>query len=156
MTEPTPTTPHRVFLICEPSVKKARTAGGALPNITPLFEHGPVTVLLSSADPRPVNSPDRALRLLEQRLDAFDPDHDLLAWAGGDTITALLTGVALERRGVNAVTWLRYDRAIAPDGSRTDDGARYAPVRVTLYTEQDDDGRDDEPARTRAAGAQGA
>ena len=155
MTDPT-TTPPRVFLICEPSVKKARTVGGGLPNITPLFEHGNVTVLLTSADPRPINHPEQALQLIDQRLDTYHPDHDLLAWAGGDTIAALLTGVALERRGVNAVTWLRYDRAIAPDGSRTDDGARYTPVRVTLFTETDDDGRDDEPARTRTTGAQGA
>jgi hypothetical protein len=128
-------TPPRVFLISEPSVKKAKAAGGSLPNITPLYEHGAIVMLLSSADPRPISNPTLALQLIEDRLEAFNPDHDFLAWAGGDTIAAMLAGVALERRGIDAVTWLRYDRGIAPDGSRTDEGARYTPLRVTLYND---------------------
>lgn len=142
---PTPAPGKRVFLICEPSVKKSKTRGGTLPNMMPLFAHGNVIVLLNSQDPRPISDPEGALTLIQDRLKDFNPAEDSLAWAGGDTVAAMLVGVALERRGIEQITWLRYDRAVRADGGRTDEGARYTPVPIIIY-----DGEESYDAETEA------
>jgi hypothetical protein len=52
--------------------------------------------------------PEEALARLVTRLQRdWQPDH-AIAWMGGDTLAAILTGVALERLALNQFTWLRY------------------------------------------------
>lgn len=60
-------------------------------------------------------------------------DGDYILWAGGDPLTAFLAGVICERKGVNSVQWLRWDRKLAEDKTRTTEG-KYSPLNVRLYT----------------------
>lgn len=122
----------RVFLICQPSIRK----DGSMPDLKPLAEHGEVILLVHAGD-RPTFSPSETKvlqsRIIEKLRD-FDPNQDFLVWAGGDTLCAVMTGVALERLEFNRVRWLRYDRGRDPaTGRRTDANARYVPVEYPLH-----------------------
>ncbi len=116
-----------VYLIAQPTIARS----GSLPNLEPLGEHGDVRVLVPAGD-RPTFQPNRTLQQIAKKLEEFDPSQDFLAWAGGDTLAAVLTGVILEARGVEKFSWLRYERGRDSNGQRTDDGARYVPIVVDL------------------------
>jgi len=120
--------PPKVYLIMQPTVKK----NGALPDLTPLGAHGDVTVLVLSGE-FPTFDALQCLRNLFTRLEDFDPTIDSLAWAGGDTLAAVLVGVVLAEQGHEWFTWLRYERGRDGDGRRTDVGATYTPYRVPLF-----------------------
>lgn len=116
-----------VYLIAQPTVSR----NGSLPKLEPLAEHGDVRVLVPAGD-RPAFQPERTLDQIYRRLENFNPNEDFLVWAGGDTLAALLTGVALIDRNVEKFKWLRYERGRDSDGNRTDEGARYVPIEVNL------------------------
>lgn len=125
-----PRRPPRVFLIAQPTVAR----GGRLPDLRPLAEHGPIHVLVPAGD-RPTFRPRQTFEVITRRLrdNEYDPSSDMLAWAGGDTLAAVLTGVALADFGVDEFLWLRYERGRDPrTGERVEEGARYSPIRVTL------------------------
>jgi hypothetical protein len=120
----------RVFLICQPTVKKH----GKLPDLTPLQKFGEVTVCVPQGM-KPSRVPETALRHLRTQMEDFDPRIDFLAWAGGDTLAAVLVGIVLHERGGNgfgSFTFLRYERVRLPSGDWTDEGATYQPV-VCLF-----------------------
>lgn len=122
----------RVFLIMQPSVKR----DGSAPDLTPLKEHGEVTVLVHAGE-SPRFHPAQCRDKLIERLKTFDPDKDMLAWAGGDTLAAVLVGAILAdqlwEEEAPEITWLRYERAWDGDRRRQDAvGARYVPIRVPL------------------------
>jgi hypothetical protein len=123
----------KVFLIAQPTVAK----DGSMPKLEALQEHGDVHVLVSAGDSpsfRPNKTLDDILRQLAQ---LYKPDEDFIVWAGGDTLAAVLVGVALERQGHNEMTWLRYDRPYDPvQRKRVDEGARYVPIKIKLYDEE--------------------
>lgn len=125
-----PSRPPRVFLIAQPTIAR----GGHMPDLRPLAEHGSIRVLVSAGD-RPTFRPRQTFEFIARRLreHEYDPDTDMLAWAGGDTLAAVLTGVALADLGVEEFTWLRYERGRDPrTGERVDKGSRYEPIRVAL------------------------
>jgi hypothetical protein len=51
--------------------------------------------------------PEETLAKLYDALHGYRPG-DYICWMGGDTLIAILAGVALERLGVEQVKWLRY------------------------------------------------
>lgn len=116
-----------VYLIAEPSVKRDATR----PDLSPLAKFGELKVCLPSGH-YPVLHPKKTLDILFAKLDAFRPESDYLAWAGGDTLAALLTGVVLAEFGVTRIKWLRYQRGWK-DGKRigTDEGS-YRSVMVDI------------------------
>jgi hypothetical protein len=122
----------KVFLIAQPSVTKE----GGFPKLDGLGEFGEVHVLVVQGD-SPSFKPEKTLSdILRQLGELYNPAEDFVAWAGGDTLAAVLTGVALERQGHNEMTWLRYDRPYDQAArKRTDVGAKYVPVKITLYHE---------------------
>lgn len=133
-----------VYLIAQPSVSRSKKPI----DLGPLYEHGDVQVVLPQGD-SPCFTPDKSFAVMEQRLDAFDPDIDFLVWAGGDTLSAVFAGMLLAERDIWSFAWLRYERARTPDGQRTDDGAKYVPIEVDLRDPQYDmelshEGSDDE------------
>lgn len=111
-----------------------------MPKLELLAEHGEVQVLVRAGD-SPTFTPKQTLKHLCERLRAFNPEQDFLVWAGGDTLAAVLVGVALERLGHTNVRWLRYERGRDPvHGTRTDEGAKYRPVDVPLYSHEGGNG----------------
>lgn len=116
-----------VYLIAQPTIAR----NGELPDLTPLAKHGAVKVLVQAGE-APGNNPQMVLDLIEKRLADFDPATDFIAWAGGDTLAAVLTGVILERMELADIPWLRFDRDIDPDTHRRLKRGSYTPIRIAL------------------------
>lgn len=117
----------RVFLIAQPTIAKS----GALPDLTPLADYGDVTVVVEAGE-YPSFKPGEAWRRVAARLKDFDSDNDYLAWAGGDTLSAVMAGAALTQLGHRAFKWLRFERGIAPGGGRDNMRGKYTPVEIQL------------------------
>ncbi|HEV8176933.1 MAG TPA: hypothetical protein VGP44_04525 [Gemmatimonadales bacterium] len=130
----TRTTKGTVWLIAQPSVKR----DGTLPDLTPLRDHGEIRTIVAAGE-YPAFNPERCLRIVASRLTDFDPQTDFLAWAGGDTLSAFITGIVLGQlsaRGVKSVRWLRHERPRDPvTRRRGDEGAYYIPVLVPITVE---------------------
>jgi hypothetical protein len=118
-----------VFLIAQPTVPK----DGKMPNLEPLAEFGDVKVLVEAGD-YPSFRPDLALEKISERLANFDAENDYLAWAGGDTLAALITGMVLAERGHRYVRWLRFERARTEGGGRDNNNGKYTPIDVLVLT----------------------
>jgi hypothetical protein len=142
---PPPSFPHdltqetpvpTVYLIAQPTVKR----GGQLPDLTPLAEYGEVKVLINSGE-YPALHPERCRDLIKKRLATFDQNIDFIAWAGGDTLAAVFTGVMLERMGMNHIRWLKFQRGWDNDGERDPNKSYYREVIAPLF---DGDGEEEE------------
>lgn len=118
----------RVFLIAQPTVRRE---DGSTPKLEPLARYGEVVVLIPAGD-RPAFQPFRTLELLRRKLADFNTETDYIAWAGGDTLGAVLAGTVLADLGMSNFRWLRYDRAKDASGRRVDEGAQYLPVEIDL------------------------
>jgi hypothetical protein len=117
-----------VFLIAQPTVSK----NGRLPDLTPLAHYGDVRTIIEGGD-YPSFRPDRAVAKIADRLQTFDPDNDFLAWAGGDTLAAVLVGAAIAKNGITTFQWLRFERARDREtGERDNFRGEYTPVRVCI------------------------
>jgi hypothetical protein len=116
-----------VFLIAQPSVAR----DGKMPNLEPLAEYGDVKVLVEAGD-YPSFRPDTALAKITERLSDFDAEHDYLAWAGGDTLAAVITGMVLSTMGHKYVRWLRFERGRTEDGKRDGNNGKYTPIDVLV------------------------
>lgn len=117
-----------VYLIAQPTVKR----DGSTPDLTPLAEFGEVKVLINSGE-YPALHPERCLSLIEKRLETFDEEVDYLAWAGGDTLAAVLVGVVLERMEMTSIKWLKFQRGWDGNGNRDLDKSYYREVVVPLF-----------------------
>lgn len=128
--------PHvpSVYLIAQPTVKR----DGAVPDTSALGEFGEVKVLINSGE-YPALHPERCLTLIEKRLETFDEAEDMIVWAGGDTLAAVLVGVVLERMQINAVRWLKFQRGWDGDGNRDPEKSYYREVIVPLMTPRVDE-----------------
>jgi len=119
----------KVFLIAQPSVSRE----GHFPRLEGLAEFGEVHTLLPDGN-QPSFRPGKTMDALVKQLTELYSAGDYLVWAGGDTLAAFMAGVVMERLGVDEITWLRYDRPYDEElRRRTEKGARYVPVKVTLY-----------------------
>ena len=120
-----------VFLIAQPTVKR----NGVQPDLTPLAKFGDVKVVLPSGD-NPSRRPSQAVRVIDDRLRNFDPATDFLAWAGGDTLSAIMVGYLMAEYHINAFTWLRFDREREQGTGRRLDTGYYTPVVVDMQDSQ--------------------
>ena len=68
-------------------------------------------------------------------------------WAGGDTLSAVMVGMYLAQNEIWQFNWLRYERRRLPDGTRTDDGAKYVPVVIDLAYEDGDTPQSDDTSK---------
>lgn len=119
----------RVFLIAQPTV----TREGKMPNLEPLAEHGEVCTVLQAGD-SPWAEPSRCMKIISARLLNFNAEEDSIAWAGGDTLAAVMVGAVLERYGHERVRWLRYERSQDPKTGRwVHEGAKYVPTVIPFY-----------------------
>lgn len=127
-----------VYLIAQPTVAR----NGSTPDLRPLAEHGEIRVLIAAGE-YPTFHPERCRRLIEDRLKHFNPETDFLAWAGGDTLAAVMAGMVLadmaDENDWPTFRWLRYERGKDAEGRRTEVGAHYAPIEVPTYNPADSD-----------------
>lgn len=128
MAQPYPAFASRVFLIAQPSVKK----DGELPDLKPLAAFGDITVVIETGE-APAFRPGEAYEKVKDRLQDFDAENDFLAWAGGDTLSAVMAGAALVAMGHRRFNWLRWERKRLPDGKRSQHTGQYTPVEVMLF-----------------------
>ncbi len=117
-----------VYLIAQPSISRRKEP----PNLKPLYEHGEVQVVLPTGD-SPTFDPQKCYDMMHERLAKYNPETDFLVWAGGDTLAALMAGMYLGNEQIWRFRWLRYERHRLPDGSRTDEGAKYVPVVIDIF-----------------------
>lgn len=77
-------------------------------NINPdaLRPYGEVTSIFPARHNGAWN-PEETIATLYAALQHFRPG-DYIVWMGGDTLIAILAGVAMERLGIEQVRWLRY------------------------------------------------
>lgn len=105
---------------------------GTGPDYRVLSKFGQIIPLTESHD-HIVNNTERIAGQIRERLTEFDPQVDYLTWAGGDPLAALLVGAELNRRGVERLQWLRFDRMVDPDtGRRMTWKGNYVPVPIIL------------------------
>jgi hypothetical protein len=116
-----------VYLIAQPTVSRTKQPI----DLSGLYEHGDVQVLCPLGD-SPTHRPRECMAVMESRFEPFDPDVDFLVWAGGDTMSAVLVGMLLAERDIYEFTYLRYERKRLDDGSRTDVGAKYVPIEISV------------------------
>lgn len=125
--------PSRVYLITKPSRKR----DGTYPDLSTLERHGEIHYLLDECV-RPSRVPQAAFDQIEDRLGDFDYRFDRVAWAGGDMLAAIMTGVCLAALDIPYFTFLRYDRNWDPKTRRRYEGGYYSPVRVSLLNRTPD------------------
>lgn len=119
---------NRVFLIAQPSIPK----NGRFPDLAPLAEYGDIKVVIEIGD-YPAFKPGEAWQRVARRLQDFDAERDYLAWAGGDTLSALMAGAALTQMGHRRFRWLRFERGVNKEtGERDPSTGKYTPVDVQL------------------------
>lgn len=119
---------NRVFLIAQPTIPK----NGRLPDLTPLAEYGDIKVVIDGGE-YPSFKPGKAWERISDRLKDFDAERDYVAWAGGDTLSAVMVGSALTQMGHRFFRWLRFERAVDPQTKeRIDHTGKYTPVEISL------------------------
>ena len=133
----------RVYLICQPTLDR-HTGDAAADKTQLLARWGEVVVLAYPGEYTGARRPDYLLDKITARLKDFDPEQDFVAWAGGDSLSALLVGVVLADAGFDRFRWLRYERPRDPVRNvRTEENAQYVPVTIPLYPSNDEHQHDD-------------
>lgn len=118
-----------VYLIAQPTV----TGSGKFPKLEPLAEFGTIRVIVEAGD-YPAFKPGMIFEKVKDKLRDFDAEKDYVAWAGGDTLSALMVGSCLAQMGHHSFRWLRFERGRDKvTNKRTEEGGSYTPVDVMLY-----------------------
>jgi hypothetical protein len=124
-----PQQPPVIFVISQPSIPKS--ASGRMIDLAPLAEYSTDVRFLVLRGQSPTFTKDGLFQQIRQSLDGqFDPARDFLCWAGGDSLGAVVAGLALASLGVRRFRWLRHERSKLPDGSRDPSRGRYVPITI--------------------------
>ncbi len=116
-----------VYLIAQPAISRHKKP----PVLDPLYGFGEVRVIIPTGKSPTYNIPE-TYEIVDGKLANFDPEKDYFVWAGGDVLCAIFVGLWLAEHEIWEFNWLRYERRRLEDGTRTDDGAGYSPVRIDL------------------------
>ena len=100
-----------------------------------LRDHGEEVVVLLPTGIQPWRNPKRVMSKFAAKLTDFDPIHDRIVWAGGDTLAALMIGYLLCELEVDNILWLKWERVRDAAGNWTDEGGYYREVPISLYEE---------------------
>jgi hypothetical protein len=118
-----------VFVIAEPSIPKHMS--GRVIDLAPLQEYSNDVRFLVMRGQTPTFVPDGLYgQILASLNGQFDPKTDYLVWAGGDSLAALMAGMALGSMGIKRFRWLRHERSKLPDGTRDPSRGRYVPIWI--------------------------
>lgn len=118
-----------VFVIAEPSIPKSLT--GRVIDLSPLNEYSSDIRFLVMRGQAPTFQSDGLYsQILGSLSGHFDPKTDYLVWAGGDSLAAMMAGMALGSMGIQRFRWLRHERTKLPDGSRDPSRGRYVPIWI--------------------------
>lgn len=99
-------------------------------DVSPAAVYGEIMFVLSAGD-RTCSNPELSMERLRRALSEFDPLKDFIVWAGGDPLSAIVTGMVLIDLGIRKFRYLRFEK-----NRNTKPGVPvtgfYSPVEVWL------------------------
>ncbi len=103
-------------------------------DVSPAAVYGEIRFVLSAGD-RTCANPELSIDKLRRALRDFDAHRDFIVWAGGDPLSAIVTGMVLHELGIKKYRYLRYEKNRNTKPGETAVGF-YSPIEVRL--EEDD------------------
>lgn len=100
-------------------------------DVSPAAVYGDIIFVLSAGD-RTCSNPELSSEKLERDLKNFNYKEDFIVWAGGDPLSAIITGMVMVKLGIMKYRFLRFEKT---QGTRVSGGAVtgfYSPVEVNL------------------------
>ena len=101
--------------------------------------YGEICFVLSAGD-RTCANPELSIEKLRRALRDFDPNRDFVVWAGGDPLSAIITGMVFMDLGIPKFRFLRFEKNRNIKHGQPVTGF-YSPVEVFLEKEEPDGGR---------------
>jgi hypothetical protein len=105
------------------------------PDVSPAAVYGEIRFVLSAGDRTSAN-PELSIERLRRALSEFDPRTDFIVWAGGDPLSAIVTGMVMLDLGITKFRYLRFEKNRNTKHGEPVTGF-YSPVEVRLEEEQD-------------------
>ena len=99
-------------------------------DVSPAAVYGEILFVLSAGD-RTCSNPELSADKLYSALKEFDPQEDYIVWAGGDPLSAIMTGMILMDLGVTKFRFLRFEKSRSGKPGQPVTGY-YSPVEVNL------------------------
>jgi hypothetical protein len=97
--------------------------------------YGDICFVLSAGD-RTCANPELSIGKLRRALRDFNPRDDFVVWAGGDPLSAILTGMVFMDLGVTKFRFLRFEKTRNIRQGQPVTGF-YSPVEVCLEEEDE-------------------
>ena len=104
-------------------------------DVGPAAVYGDILFVLSPGD-RTCANPELSLEKLRRGLQHFRPAEDFIVWAGGDPLSAIITGAVMLEMGVTKFRFLRFEKNRHTRPGEPVSGF-YSPVEINLEKEQD-------------------
>lgn len=109
-------------------------------DVSPAAVYGEIRFVLSAGD-RTSSNPELSLDKLRRSLREFNTREDFIVWAGGDSLSSIMTGMVLVELGITKFRYLRFEKNRNNRPGQPPTGF-YSPVEVNLEDkEQDSNGR---------------
>jgi hypothetical protein len=102
-------------------------------DVSPAAVYGEIRFILSAGD-RTCSNPELSMDKLRRALADFDANHDFIVWAGGDPLSAIVTGMVLAELGIKKFRFLRFEKNRGTQPGQPVTGF-YSPVEVRLEEE---------------------
>lgn len=103
-------------------------------DVSPAAVYGEIRFILSAGD-RTCSNPELTMDKLRRALVDFDPRSDFIIWAGGDPLSAIVSGMVLTEMGIRKFRFLRFEK-----NRHTRQGEKptgfYSPVEVRLEDDE--------------------
>lgn len=99
-------------------------------DVSPASVYGEIMFVLSAGD-RTCSNPELSAEKLFDALEEFNPREDFIVWAGGDPLSAIMTGMVMERLGISKFRFLRFEKSRTTKVGQPATGF-YSPVEVRL------------------------
>jgi len=97
-------------------------------DLSPALPYGVISTIFA-IDFQPSHNIERALEILDEALEDFDPDKDYFVWIGGDPAGLVLLTSWLSSHDIESVQFLRWDK----DRNRNNAGkGYYLPYRLPI------------------------
>lgn len=103
-------------------------------DVSPAAVYGEIQFILAAGD-RTCSNPELSMDKLRRALRNFRPHHDYIVWAGGDPLSALVTGMVLKDLGITKFRFLRFEKNRHTKVGEPVTGF-YSPVEVRLEKEE--------------------
>jgi len=99
-------------------------------DVSPAAVYGEIIFVLSAGD-RTCSNPELSAEKLTKALKDFNYREDFIVWAGGDPLSAIVTGLVLSNLGMKKFRFLRFEKNRHTKPGQPVTGF-YSPVEVNL------------------------